>query len=304
MGTRLLESGILLECDLQRSPSWFQTSRHLVFWITWSLLQFEIQSIIPDLLSLESPEVSLSSFSNDNKLLRLLRMTSPAQVLAHLNWNSLRGLSQESLIPSYKVYLLLYLYKIPRVLLFLSWTQCFSGLQGDSVVKNAPKLQETRVQLLVREDPEEEMTTPTPIFADNPMHSWWSCRVVTTECTNASDWMIPELWTHPAIVSSWCTSASRWSSPQPFIERSCSLGRQNQLRVRPGLLSLSSQCGLMLWEALSFLELPFLASRAKAPNHFLYLVKVFPSVPFTFVPVRGSRYLESVSLRLIRIVKF
>ena len=35
------------------------------------------------------------------------------------------------------------------------------------MVKNAPKLQETRVQSLVREDPlEEEMTTHSHIFAE------------------------------------------------------------------------------------------------------------------------------------------
>lgn len=51
-------------------------------------------------------------FSNDNKLLRFLRMTSPAQVLAHLSEQSLRGLSQESFIQIQSV-ASLYLIKIP-----------------------------------------------------------------------------------------------------------------------------------------------------------------------------------------------
>ena len=56
--------------------------------------------------------------------------------------------------------------KIPVYCCSSPGTQCFRDFPGDSVVKNAPKLQETRVQSLVREDPlEEEMTTHSSILA-------------------------------------------------------------------------------------------------------------------------------------------
>ena len=107
-------------------------------------------------------------FSNNNKLLRFLRMTSPAQVLAHLNWTVSQGPFTGVFYSKLQsVFASLYLIKIPVYCCSSPGTQCFRDFPDDSVVKNAPKLQETRVQSLVREDPlEEEMTTHSHIFAE------------------------------------------------------------------------------------------------------------------------------------------
>ena len=106
-------------------------------------------------------------FSKNNKLLRFLRMTSPAQVLAHLNWTVSQGpftgvfyLKLQSLFAS------IYLMKIPVYCCSSPGTQCFRDFPGDSVVKNLPAVQETWVWSLGREDPlEGEMTTHSSIFA-------------------------------------------------------------------------------------------------------------------------------------------
>ena len=154
-------------------------------------------------------------FSNNNKHLRFLRMTSPAQVLAHLNWTVSQGPFTGVFYSNLQsVFASIYLVKIPVYCCSSPGTQCFRDFPGDSVVKNAPKLQETRLQSLVQEDLlEEEMTTHSRIFA-----GIIPCTVHGVTELDTTEYVLTmhQNLTYPAIASPGALPASRWSDLSPL----------------------------------------------------------------------------------------